>query len=74
MTLNATPKWKEELIVTDEEGNEHSFDCGWGVSPPVPYIPSASAWPTAVPHWLRCRRDEVIEAMQRASHVVADDE
>jgi hypothetical protein len=72
MALTATPKWKEELIITDEQGREFSFECGWGVTPSVAYIPASPDWTACVPPWLHERRDEVIAAMKSASHVVVD--
>lgn len=70
MTLTASTRWKEELIITDENGRAFTFDCGWGVTPPVAYVPEAAGWAVSVPPWLRERRDEVIVAMKTAGHVV----
>jgi hypothetical protein len=73
MGLNGETRWKEELIVTDEEGRSFCFDCGWGVDPPVAYVPRAQDWNRCVPAWLRDRRDEVIRVMQAQRHVVHED-
>jgi hypothetical protein len=72
MALTARAQWKEMLFITDEEGRTLQFECGWGVDPPVAYIPSAEQWPYWVPHWLEERRDEVIQAMAKEGHVVKE--
>ena len=72
MGLTATPRWKEELIINDESGRTFTFDCGWGVNPPVAYVPPPAKWQSCVPVWLRDRRAEVIEAMKNTGHVVKD--
>ena len=74
MTLTASPRWKEEMVITDEEGNAFIFECGWGVSPGVAYIPSVAIWARSVPPWLRARRDDVVAVIQGTGHVVKDDE
>jgi hypothetical protein len=73
MTLKASPRWKEELVVTDEAGRTHVFDCGWGVDPPVVYVPSAQDWTGHVPESLAQRRDEVLDALRRTGHVLKED-
>jgi len=72
MALTATCRWKEELIITDEEGRAFTFDCGWGVTPLVAYVPPPGEWKTCVPPWLHERRAEVVDAMRAANHVVKD--
>lgn len=72
MTLVATAKWKEELVITDESGRTFGFDCGWGVAPPVAYLPGLAEWARSVPPWLCDRRDEVVAAMRLSGHVVED--
>ena len=72
MALTATTRWKEELIITDEQGRSFTFDCGWGVDPLVAYVPSAGQWQDCVPEWLWDRRVEVIEAMKKVNHRVED--
>ena len=72
MALIASPQWKEELIITDESGRAFTFDCGWGVTPPVAYVPAVVDWAKCVPTWLHERRDEAIAAMKLTGHVVKD--
>jgi hypothetical protein len=52
-------RWKERLVYC-EDGREFEFDCGWGVKPPVAYVPSEEIWDRVVPDWLRGRRAEVV--------------
>jgi hypothetical protein len=70
VTLSATPKWKEMLIITDEAGRSMTFDCGWGVTPGVAYVPSEADWTRSTPEWLWLRRDEVIATMRSTGHAV----
>ncbi len=64
-------RWKEELHYS-EGGNTLVLYCGWGVSPPVVFVPSAAAWDDKVPDWLRGRRDELVRRIETHSgHVVA---
>lgn len=72
MALVGRTQWKEELHIVDEHGRSFMFDCGWGVEPPVAYLPPAPEWTTCVPVWLHTRRDEVIAAMQGTGHTVVD--
>jgi len=53
------PEWKETFWYAEGE-RKFAFECGWGASPPVLYVPSAERWDAAVPDWLRGRRDEVV--------------
>lgn len=69
--LIATPRWKEALILTDESGRTFTFDCGWGVTPPVVCVPSEAEWCACVPAWLHDRRNDAIVALQAAGHAVA---
>lgn len=73
MGLTGSAEWKEVLVVTDEDGRSFTVSCGWGVEPPVAYLPSAADWPRSAPPWLRDRRAEVIDLMQQMGHVVAED-
>lgn len=73
MSLTGRAEWKEILTVTDETGNSFTFSCGWGVEPPVAYLPAAADWIRCVPPWLSGRRAEVITVMQQMGHAVADD-
>ena len=70
MTLIAKTPWKEVLHIFDEQGRTFIFDCGWGVDPPVAYVPPTEQWRASVPAWLHDRRDEVIAAMKAANHQV----
>lgn len=72
MSLSGRAEWKEVLIVTDEAGHSFTFSCGWGVEPPVAYLPAAADWIRCVPPWLGERRDEVITVMQQMGHQVAE--
>jgi hypothetical protein len=64
MALTAKSKWKEELYVLDEQGRSFMFDCGWGVTPWVAYVPPVEQWEASVPVWLYGRRDEVVAAIK----------
>lgn len=70
MSLTAQPRWKEEIVVGDEAGQSFVVDCGWGVDPPVAYVPSMQDWKRCMPAWLWERRDELIEVLRGAGHVV----
>lgn len=72
MALSGHAEWKEVLIITDEDGRSFTFSCGWGVEPPVAYLPAASDWQRCVPPWLGERRNDVIAVMQRMGHDVAE--
>ena len=72
MALTAKAEWKETTIVKDEEGRTFVFDGGWGVSPPVAYVPIEEDWSRCVPDWLAHRRDEVIKAIQETGQIVKD--
>ena len=71
MGLVAKLRWKEELTIVDEQGRSFMFDCGWGVDPPVAYVPLAEQWTACVPAWLH-ECDEVIAAMKAVNHQVLD--
>jgi hypothetical protein len=63
-------RWKEEVVYW-EDCRGVVFDAGWGVKPPVLYVPTAAFWDQIVPSWLRGRRDQVIERLREHSgHVV----
>ncbi len=68
--LKGQEAWKEILTVTDEDDRSFVFYCGWGVSPPVAYVPAAADWVRCMPPWLHSRRDEVITLMGSMGHVV----
>jgi hypothetical protein len=71
LALVATARWKEEVVVEDEERRTFVFDCGWGVDPPIAYVPALEDWSTCVPGWLRDRREEVLQVLLSTSHVVS---
>jgi hypothetical protein len=65
--------WKE-VVIYWEGDRGFSFDAGWGVTPSVLYVPSASIWAEAMPDWLRARRDEVLERLRaHSSHDLMED-
>lgn len=68
--LTGHAEWKEILTVTDEDGESFVFSCGWGVEPPVAYVPAEADWRRCMPAWLHGRRDEVIALMVSMGHVV----
>ena len=72
MALSATPQWKEEMIIADEEGRSFIFECGWGANPPSAYVPAVDEWAQCVPDWLAARREEVIAAMRGTGHRVKE--
>jgi hypothetical protein len=55
-------RWKERLVYIEGD-QEFTFDCGWGVTPFVAYVPSAAIWDQVTPSWMRGRRDEIIERL-----------
>lgn len=69
-------EWKERLVY-EEDGRTYEFDCGWGVTPRVVYVPSAAYWPKATPAWMRDRRDEILDRLRHGMggrYVVEEDE
>lgn len=63
--------WKEELHYW--EGHRcQVFHCGWGIAPPVVFLPSAPGWDAKMPRWLHGRRAEIVDRIeQHSDHVVA---
>ena len=59
MSYKVESRWKEQLVYI-KDGEEFVFDCGWGVTPHVAYIPSDAIWDRVVPQWMRGRREEVV--------------
>lgn len=55
-------RWKEQLVYVEGE-REFVFDCGWGVTPPVVYVPSAGIWNQVTPPWMRDRRPEIVQRL-----------
>lgn len=70
--LTGQPEWKEIIIVTDEDGQDFVFYCGWGVEPPVVYVPSATDWARCTPPWLHDRRAEALTLLESLRHVVKE--
>ena len=68
--LTGREEWKEILIVTDEDDHSFVFHCGWGVTPPVAYLPAEADWRRCTPGWLHARRDEVTAVMESMGHVL----
>ncbi len=65
-------RWKEEVVYWEGDRG-FSMDAGWGVEPPVVYVPSTALWDRVVPPWLLGRRAEVVDKLvQRSKHVVRD--
>lgn len=73
MALTGMAEWKEIVVISDEEGRTYIVNCGWGVEPPVAYIPAAAIWRAKVPDWLRDRRDEVIAVLRSLHHDVDEE-
>ena len=57
MALTGSTHWKEEFHIHDENDRTFCFSCGWGVEPPVAYLPSEADWQRCTPVWLHDRRD-----------------
>jgi len=55
-------RWKEQLVYAEGE-REFVFDCGWGATPPVAYVPSAVIWNQVTPLWMRDRRAEIVQRL-----------
>lgn len=55
-------RWKEQLVYIEGD-QEFVFDCGWGVTPPVAYLPSARIWDWVTPGWMRGRREEIVRRL-----------
>lgn len=68
--LTGHAEWKEIITVTAEDGQSFTFYCGWGVEPPVAYVPAEADWRRTTPGWLHERRAEVITLMESMGHVV----
>jgi hypothetical protein len=66
-------RWKEQVIYWEGDRG-YLFDAGWGVEPPVLYVPSPAIWTEVMPDWLRERRVEVVRRLELgSSHVLAED-
>jgi hypothetical protein len=63
-------RWKEEVIYWESDRG-FIFDGGWGISPPVTFVPDGQTWDAVVPSWLRGRREEVVARLAaHPGHVV----
>lgn len=58
-------QWKEEMLYIEGD-RQHSFECGWGGSPPVLYVPNVEAWEKRTPAWMHGRREEIIARILKA--------
>lgn len=64
-------RWKETVFYR-EGGDEFVFDGGWGVKPPVLYVPSPDEWDDSTPPWMHGRRDIIVERLaQETGHRIA---
>ena len=52
-------RWKEEVYYW-EGLRGFLFDAGWGVEPPVLYVPPADEWDASTPDWMHGRRDLIL--------------
>lgn len=52
---SVTFQWKEIVIYSEGECT-FWFPAGWGVDPPVLYIPSEDLWEHVTPPWMHGRR------------------
>jgi hypothetical protein len=59
-------RWKE-LVIYREGDRGYVFSAGWGVDPPVLYVPNEEAWSRSMPDWLRGRRSEVVARLAATS-------
>ena len=72
MPFTVQPRWKEEIVVTSDTGLQFILGCGWGVEPPVAYVPSEQDWNRCTPGWLWDYRAALIEAIRGTGHVVKE--
>ena len=69
-TFSVQSEWKE-LVHYREGDRQMTFDAGWGVKPPVLYVPDVSIWDDVVPPWLVGRRAQVTARLRAHSgHVL----
>lgn len=73
-TYSVQPRWKEEVVYS-EGSSSVTFPAGWGVDPPVLYLPSEAMWDQFTPAWLHGRHAQVVARLQRDSqHVIRCDD
>lgn len=64
--------WKETVHYW-EGPRGYSFEAGWGVEPPVLYVPAPGLWDACVPEWMHGRRDLIVARLDAHSgHTVVD--
>lgn len=65
-------RWKEEVFYW--EGHRGlMLDGGWGVTPPVTYVPSEAVWESVAPEWARGRREMIVARLvARTTHRVVE--
>lgn len=72
-TFRVESRWREEVVYWEGE-HGYLLDAGWGVEPPVLYVPSASMWDEVVPDWMRGRRSAIVGGLEaKSGHVLAED-
>jgi len=72
-SFRVEPRWKEGVGYWEGE-HGYLFDAGWGVEPPVLYVPSASMWDDVVPAWMQGRRGAIVSGLEaKSGHVLAED-
>lgn len=73
-TYSVQPRWKEEVVYS-EGSSSITFAAGWGVDPPVLYLPSEAMWDQSTPAWLHGRHVQVVARLKRDSqHVIKFDD
>lgn len=65
-------QWKEEAYYWEGKRG-YLFMGGWGVIPPVTYVPDAEHWDANVPAWMRGRRDEILARLRSSPHHVVEE-
>lgn len=65
-------RWKEQVFYW-EGRHGFLFDAGWGVEPPVLYVPPAGEWDACTPPWMHGRRDVILSRLDGfARHRLAE--
>ncbi len=59
----------KEMIEYREGEVAFVFDAGWGVRPPVLYVPRPEAWDRVMPLEFRGRREQIVERLNRSCFV-----
>lgn len=55
----------KELFEYREGDAHYFFGAGWGVKPPVLYVPRAEMWDQVMPEQFRGRREQILERLLR---------